>query len=66
MAYGCAAHARRLELARVMKLSRTFKENVLLVGFSLLSVAVVALLVVGAIRGRTSHRSTPVGEQLQK
>ena len=61
--FGCSAC---LLLSPLMKPSRMFKENVLVVGFFLLSVAVVALLVVGAIRGRTSHRPAPVGDQPAK
>jgi hypothetical protein len=45
-----------------MKLSRSFKENVLVVGFFLLSVAVVVLLVWGAWRGATSQRPAPTPE----
>jgi len=44
--------------------SRKFKENVLVLGFFLISVAVVVILVVGAWSGRTSARpSTPPVEQ---
>ena len=48
-----------------MNPSRKFKENVLVVGFFVLSVAVVVILVVGAWKGRTSARpSTPPAEQV--
>ena len=48
-----------------MNPSRKFKENVLVLGFFLLSVAVVVLLVVGAWKGHTSGRpSTPPPEQV--
>jgi hypothetical protein len=45
--------------------SKKFKENVLVVGFFLLSVAVVVIVVVGVWKGRTSARpSTPPTEQV--
>jgi hypothetical protein len=48
-----------------MNPSRKFKENVLVVGFFLLSVAVVVILIVGAWKGRTSARpSTPPPQQV--
>jgi hypothetical protein len=51
--------------ADCMNPSRKFKENVLVVGFFLLSVAVVVILIVGAWKGRTSSRaSTPPAEQV--
>ncbi|HUK81956.1 MAG TPA: hypothetical protein VLZ12_04920 [Verrucomicrobiae bacterium] len=46
-----------------MQVSRKFKENVTAWGFFLLSLAVVALLIVGALRSRTSPRPAPVPEQ---
>lgn len=39
-----------------MKPSRLFKENVLVVGFFLLSLGVAVLLVAGIWKSRTSHR----------
>ncbi len=48
-----------------MNPSRKFKENVLVVGFFLLSLAVVVILVLGAWKGRTSARqSTPPPQQV--
>jgi hypothetical protein len=48
-----------------MNPSRKFKENVLVVGFFVLSVGVVVILVVGAWKGRTSARpSTPPAQQV--
>jgi hypothetical protein len=48
-----------------MNPSRKFKENVLVVGFFSLSVAIVVILVVGAWKGRTSARpSAPAAEQV--
>jgi hypothetical protein len=48
-----------------MNPSRKFKENVLVVGFFLLSVAVAVVIVVGVWKGRTSTRaSTPPAEQV--
>ncbi|HXI85155.1 MAG TPA: hypothetical protein VNL17_13805 [Verrucomicrobiae bacterium] len=48
-----------------MNPSRKFKENVLVVGFFSLSVAIVVILVVGAWKARTSSRpSTPTTEQV--
>jgi len=48
-----------------MNPSRKFKENVLVLGFFLLSVAVVVILIVGAWRGHTSGRaSTPPAERV--
>jgi hypothetical protein len=49
-----------------MKLSRSFKENVTAWGFFFLSVAVVVILVVGALCARTSHRSAPAAEQIHQ
>jgi Na+-transporting methylmalonyl-CoA/oxaloacetate decarboxylase gamma subunit len=46
-----------------MQVSRKFKENVTAWGFFFLSLAVVAILVMGALRSRTSPRSVPVPEQ---
>jgi hypothetical protein len=45
--------------AGVFKPSRTFKENVLAVGFLILSIAVVVIFVVVAWKGRTSPRPAP-------
>jgi hypothetical protein len=48
-----------------MNPSRKFKENVLVIGFFLLSVAVVVILIVGAWKGHTSARpSTPPAGQV--
>jgi hypothetical protein len=48
-----------------MNPSRKFKENVLVIGFFLLSVTVVVILVVDARKERTSARpSTPAAEQV--
>jgi hypothetical protein len=61
----CVRHGARLKCNHSMNPSRKFKENVLVVGFFLLSVAVVVILVVGAWKGRTSVRaSTPTTEQV--
>ncbi len=49
-----------------MKVSRKFKENVTAWGFFFLSIAVVVLLVAGALCARTSHRSAPATEQLHQ
>ena len=48
-----------------MKVSRSFKENVLVVGFLFLSIAVVVILILGAWRSRTSLRSAPVPERVE-
>ena len=48
-----------------MNPSRKFKENVLVVGFFLLSVAVAVIVVVGVWKGRTSARPlAPAAEQV--
>jgi hypothetical protein len=48
-----------------MNPSQKFKENVLVVGFLLLSVAVAVILVIGVWKGRTSARtSTPPAQQV--
>ena len=61
----CVDHCHRLRCEHHMNPSRKFKENVLVVGFFLLSVAVVVILVIGAWKGRTSVRpSTPPAEQV--
>jgi hypothetical protein len=49
-----------------MQVSRKFKENVTAWGFFFLSLAVVAILIVGALRSRTSLRSTPPTEHIQQ
>jgi hypothetical protein len=49
-----------------MQVSRMFKENVTAWGFFFLSLAVVAILIVGALRSRISPRSTPPAEHIQK
>lgn len=49
-----------------MKLTRTFKENVLAVGFFLLSLAVFIILAMGVWGSRTSHRVAPPAENVQK
>ena len=60
----CVRHNGHLKY-HYMNPSRKFKENVLVVGFFSLSVAVVVILVVGAWKGRTSVRaSTPTTEQV--
>jgi hypothetical protein len=61
----CVRHGARLNFTYCMNPSRKFKENVLVVGFFLLSVAVVVIFVVGAWKGRTSARpSVPAAEQV--
>jgi hypothetical protein len=48
-----------------MNPSRKFKENVLVVGFFSLSVAVVVILIIGVWKGRTSARaSIPPAQQV--
>jgi len=49
-----------------MKVSRTFKENVLAYGFLILSIAVFVILALGAWYGATSHRPAPTPENVQK
>lgn len=45
-----------------MKPSRTFKENVLVVGFLTLSLVVFAVLAIGIWKGATSRRPAPPSE----
>src|SRR6266404_4777078 len=61
----CVRHGACLRYGHCMSPSRNFKENVLVVGFFSLSVAVVVILVVGAWKARSSARqSTPATEQV--